>query len=118
MRISDWSSDVCSSDLACAKKPGAKKAHPAFAPGALRRVRGAGGIFRGGILPPRKTPHIHVRRPSGLIRRLRRYGGAPRVKVKVKVKVQVQCNSNCSPWERRKPRAFRVRGGAGPEARG
>src|SRR3546814_285084 len=38
--------------FACAKKPGAKKTHPAFAPGALHRVRGAGGIFRGGILPP------------------------------------------------------------------
>src|SRR3546814_15718675 len=33
MRISDWSSDVCSSDL----------------------------------LPPRKTPHIHVRRPCGVL---------------------------------------------------
>src|SRR3546814_4812231 len=67
--------------VACAKKPGAKKAHPAFAPGALRRVRGAGGIFREGILPPRKTPHIHVRRPAGLVRRLRRYGGAPEIKI-------------------------------------
>src|SRR3546814_5104261 len=45
MRISDWSSDVCSSDLfACAKKPGAKKAHPACAPGAAHRVRGAGAL--------------------------------------------------------------------------
>src|SRR3546814_10491955 len=60
---------------------GAKKAHPAFAPDAAHRFRGAGGIFRGGILPPRKTPHIHVRRPSGLVRRLRRYGGAPTVKI-------------------------------------
>src|SRR3546814_6115564 len=72
--------------VACAKKPGAKKEHPAFAPGALRRVRGAGGIFREGILPSRKTPHIHVRRPAGLIRRLRRFGGAPKVKLKVKSK--------------------------------
>src|SRR3546814_4211147 len=63
--------------FACAKKPGAKKAHPACAPDASHRVRGAGGIFRGGILPPRKTPHIHVRRPSGLVRRLRCYRGAP-----------------------------------------
>src|SRR5690606_24130266 len=68
--------------FACAKKPGAKKAHPACAPGALHRVRGAGGIFRGGILPPRKTPHIPVRRPAGLVRRLRRFGGAPEVKIK------------------------------------
>src|SRR5690606_27694239 len=43
--------------FACAKKPGAKKAHPAFAPDAAHRVRGAGGIFREGILPSRKTPH-------------------------------------------------------------
>src|SRR3546814_8436858 len=63
--------------FACAKKPGAKKAHPAFAPGALHRVRGAGGIFRRGILPLRKTLHIHVQRPSGLIRRLRRNRGGP-----------------------------------------
>src|SRR3546814_6137111 len=67
--------------VACAKKPGAKKAHPAFAHGALHRVSGAGGIFREGILPPRKTPHIHVRRPAGLVRRLRRDGGAPEIKI-------------------------------------
>src|SRR5690606_9079968 len=48
---------------------------------ASRRVRGAGGIFRGGILPPRKTPCIHARRPAGLVRRLRRYGGAPEIKI-------------------------------------
>src|SRR5690606_342357 len=41
-------------------------------------VRGAGGIFRRGILPLRKTPHIPVRRPAGLVRRLRRFGGARR----------------------------------------
>src|SRR3546814_9304594 len=72
--------------FACAKKPGAKKAHPAYAPSAAHRVRGAGGIFRGGILPPRKTPHIHVRRPAGLVRRLRRYGGAPKINGKSKSK--------------------------------
>src|SRR3546814_14668914 len=43
-------------------------------------------MFREGILPARKTPHIHVRRPAGLIRRLRRFGGAPKVKFKVKSK--------------------------------
>src|SRR5690606_4810074 len=42
------------------------------------------GIFRRGILPLRKTPHIHVRRPAGFIRRLRRYGGAPEVKTRSK----------------------------------
>jgi len=63
-----------------------KETHPC-ASGALRRVRGVGGIFRKGILPLRKTPHIPVRRPrieygagsAGLIRRLRRFGGAPKV---------------------------------------
>src|SRR3546814_8992615 len=73
--------------FACAKNPGAKKAHPAYAPDAAHRVRGAGGIFRRGILPLRKTPHIHVRRPAGLIRRLRRYGGAPEIKIKIKIKI-------------------------------
>src|SRR5690606_32720629 len=62
---------------ACAKKPGAKKAHPAYAPDAARRVRGAGGIFGRAILALPKTPHIHVRRPAGLVRRLHRFGGAP-----------------------------------------
>src|SRR5690606_41486574 len=71
--------------FACAKKPGAKKAHPACAPGAAHQVRGAGGIFRAGILPARKTPHIPVRRPAGLVRRLRRYGGAPEIKIKIKI---------------------------------
>ena len=42
------------------------------------------GIFRRGILPLRKTPHIHVRRPAGFARRLRRYGGAPKVKSRSK----------------------------------
>src|SRR3546814_15406096 len=67
--------------LAWAKKPGGKKTTPAFAPVAVHRGRGAGGICRGGILPPRKTPQIHVRRPAGLVRRLRRYGGAPEIKI-------------------------------------
>ncbi|WP_156899884.1 hypothetical protein [Luteimonas mephitis] len=35
------------------------------------------GIFGWGILPQPKTPHIHVRRPAGFTRRLRRSGGAP-----------------------------------------
>ncbi|WP_417475030.1 hypothetical protein, partial [Luteimonas mephitis] len=39
------------------------------------------GIFLIGILPHRKTPHIHVRRPSGLPTRVRRC-----VSQKVKVK--------------------------------
>src|SRR5690606_39815504 len=68
--------------FACAKKPGAKKAHPAFAPDAAHRVRGAGGIFRRGILPLRKTLHIHVQRPVGLVSRPRRYGGAPGIMTK------------------------------------
>src|SRR3546814_10204574 len=63
--------------LCLCKETWRKETHPAFAPGALRRVRGAGGIFREGILPSRKTPPIHVRRPAGLIRRLRRFGGDP-----------------------------------------
>src|SRR3546814_3414334 len=104
--------------FACAKKPGAKKAHPAFAPGALHRVRGAGGIFREGILPSRKTPHIHVRRPSGLIHRLRRCGGAPNVKSKNQSQNQshacrkpagaAEVASSCPllSWERLQPRAF------------
>src|SRR5690606_38007954 len=66
--------------LCLCKETWRKETHPASAPGAARRVRGAGGIFRRGILPLRKTPHIPVRRPAGLIRRLRRYGGAPNVK--------------------------------------
>src|SRR3546814_17063385 len=33
--------------------------------------------FPRGILPPRKTPHIPVRRPAGLLRRPRRYGRDP-----------------------------------------
>src|SRR5690606_5581378 len=66
--------------LCLCKETWRKETHLAFAPGAAHRVRAAGGIFRGGILPPRKTPHIPVRRPAGLIRRLRRYGGAPKVK--------------------------------------
>src|SRR3546814_14307512 len=45
--------------LCLCKETWRKETHPAFAPGAAHRVRGAGGIFRGGILPPRKTPHIH-----------------------------------------------------------
>ncbi|WP_434029946.1 hypothetical protein [[Pseudomonas] boreopolis] len=52
--------------FACAKKGNPKKAHPAFAPAALLRVRGAGGIFGRGILPRPKTTHIHVRRPFGV----------------------------------------------------
>src|SRR5690606_28466806 len=55
--------------LCLCKETWRKEAHPACAPGAAHRVRGAGGIFRGGILPPRKTPHIPVRRPPGLVRR-------------------------------------------------
>src|SRR3546814_14894462 len=53
--------------LCLCKETWRKETHPAFAPGAAHRVRGAGGIFRGGILPPRKTPHLHVRRPCGVL---------------------------------------------------
>src|SRR5690606_6412364 len=53
--------------LCLCKETWRKETHPACAPGAAHRVRGAGGIFRGGILPPRKTPHIHVRRPCGVL---------------------------------------------------
>src|SRR3546814_10240199 len=79
MRISDWSSDVCSSDL---------------------------------------TPHIHVRRPSGHIHRLRRCGGAPNVKSKNQSQNQshacrkpagaAEVASSCPllSWERLQPRAF------------
>src|SRR3546814_7272257 len=63
--------------LCLCKETWRKETHPAFAPGAAHRVRGAGGIFREGILPSRKTPHIHVRRPADLVRRLRRFGGGP-----------------------------------------
>src|SRR3546814_7294043 len=95
MRISDWSSDVCSSDLRRADEGGErsellllfflpdnrnakiksfravtarvtflcvcketwrKETHPAFAPGALHRVSGAGGISRGASCPPGKRP--------------------------------------------------------------
>src|SRR3546814_496141 len=76
--------------LCLCKETWRKETHPAFAPGAAHRVRGAGGIFRGGILPPRKTPHIHVRRPAGLVRRLRRYGGGPKVKIKSQSQSQSQ----------------------------
>src|SRR3546814_3359196 len=85
VRISDWSSDVCTSDLGgersellllfflpdnrnakiksfravtarvtflcVCKETWRKETHPAFAPGALHRVRGAGGIFRGASCP-------------------------------------------------------------------
>src|SRR5690606_8388449 len=57
-----------------------RKHTPPARPVLTHRVRGAGGIFRGGILPPRKTPRILARRPSGLVRRPRRSGGAPNVK--------------------------------------
>src|SRR5690606_5692990 len=67
--------------LCLCKETWRKETHPACAPGALHRVRGAGGIFRAGILPARKTLHIHVRRPCGVIRRLRRYGGPPEIKI-------------------------------------
>src|SRR5690606_677230 len=52
--------------LCLCKETWRKETHPASAPGAARRVRGAGGIFRRGILPLRKTPHIPVRRPCGV----------------------------------------------------
>ncbi len=76
----------------------ADQAHSAFAPAALLRVRGAGGIFRRGSSATRPSPghsprgecppagakqcfaffrRAHARRPSGVSRRLRRFGGAP-----------------------------------------
>src|SRR5690606_24969830 len=55
--------------LCLCKETWRKETHPACAPGAAHRVRGAGGIFRAGIVPARKTPHIHVRRPAGLDRK-------------------------------------------------
>src|SRR3546814_16056324 len=63
--------------LCLCKETWRKETHPAFAPGAAHRVRGAGGIFRGGIRPRRKTPTIHVRRPAVFVRRVRRVGGGP-----------------------------------------
>src|SRR5690606_1862158 len=80
--------------LCLCKETWRKETHPAFAPDASRRVRGAGGIFRRGILPRRKTPHIHVRRPAGLIRRLRRYGGAPMSRSRATAKGQSLDSSN------------------------
>src|SRR3546814_89743 len=56
--------------------------------------------FPRGILPPRKTPHIPVRRPAGLVHRLRRYGGAPNGKIKS------NSQSLDSLSARRKPRAL------------
>src|SRR5690606_27513501 len=53
--------------LCLCKETWRKETHPACAPGALHRVRGAGGIFRADILSARKTPHIHVRRPCGVL---------------------------------------------------
>jgi len=80
--------------LCLCKETWRKETHPACAPDAARRVRGAGGIFRGGILPPRKTPHIHVRRPAGLIRRPRRYGGAPKINININGNSNSNSNSN------------------------
>src|SRR5690606_34902495 len=48
--------------------------------------------FPGGILPPRKTPHIHVRRPSGLIRRLRRFGGPRRSRSRATAEASTPAN--------------------------
>jgi hypothetical protein len=36
------------------------------------------GISGRAILALSETPHIHVRRPAGFARRLRRFGGAPK----------------------------------------
>src|SRR3546814_11104243 len=54
--------------LCLCKETWRKETHPAFAPGAFPRVRGTGGIFRGGLLPPRAHPPNHVLRPPGRAR--------------------------------------------------
>ncbi|WP_206751322.1 hypothetical protein, partial [Xanthomonas sontii] len=41
------------------------------------RVREPGGIRGRGILPLPRTAHIHVRRPSGFSRLVRRFGREP-----------------------------------------
>src|SRR5690606_21086110 len=61
-----------------------RKHTPACAPGALHRVRGAGGIFRAGIeARAENAAHSCAAPLRGLVRRLRRSGGAPKVKVKI-----------------------------------
>src|SRR3546814_7850726 len=63
MRISDWSSDVCSSDLDCDRKPAAEPKHWRSAPG--RRFRGAGAS-------PSRPMGQDARLPFGLEAALRR----------------------------------------------
>src|SRR5690606_20875952 len=79
--------------LCLCKETWRKETHPASAPGAARRVRGAGGIFRRGILPLRKTPHIPVRRPCGVLSAGSAATEGPR-RSKAQVKINSNSNSN------------------------
>src|SRR5690606_26381030 len=67
--------------------------------------------------PARKTPPIHVRRPAGLVRRLRRSGGAPKAKAKAQAPTAANRRSGGSreisplplpliSWERLPPARF------------
>src|SRR3546814_14632217 len=61
MRISDWSSDVCSSDLLCAADEGAALIPPYRRPGESRRRKvrkSPAGSLRRGLLCPRGRPGL------------------------------------------------------------
>src|SRR3546814_8356855 len=72
MRISDWSSDVCSSDLGGALADGADRARSGRNNSAVRGVFGAGAVVRGNPrghrLPAGRPPSFGVRPPPVRVR--------------------------------------------------
>src|SRR3546814_4550197 len=70
MRISDWSSDVCSSDLGCAKTPrrsGLRQGHREAQLPSTKRMTGAirGHARAASIARNRQGPGVHSDQPRG-----------------------------------------------------